>query len=120
MSATRTAGDSVSSIFNSITAGFSAATTGLDVIGDAASVARVKSKDWLKEAQERSAAKGVKRSVVIATETALDTAQRLAATDKVLEKDEKLRTSYSAILVEITAAMKAATGGEEGNVQSNS
>ena len=120
MSAARTGSESVSSIFNAITSVFTSAATGFEVMGDAASVGRVKSRDWLKDAQERSAAKGVKRSVVIATETALDTAKRLAATNKELDKAPELKDSYNAILLEITAAMKAATGGEESNVQSNS
>lgn len=107
-SALRQGNATLSQVMASVAAGASAVTTSFDVIGDASKVAKVHSGDWLRNTQVKSAAKRVLTDTLIANETTLDMATRIAETTKKLGQDPDLKAAYDAILPQIEVAIAAA------------
>lgn len=107
---TRNAAFSISSILASVTAGAAAATTTLDVIGDAASTLKVKSGDMLFDAQIRSAATKAQRTILIANDVALGIATQVNHTKEALERNPSLKGEYEIALAAVMANIAAATG----------
>lgn len=102
---TRSATVSSAQLFATVGAAATALTTGFTVIGDAADVLGVKSKDWLDDTRMRSQAMRIERMDAIVHDVALTIAQRKVEVKKILDRESDLREAYLAAQAVVLAAI---------------